>query len=139
MANQFNNRRQNRPKNPKHPDPMSTPTLRGWEGIRIMRDISKGRFNLDKDGPLFRNIEFVRDTINEAQKEYAKAYYHYHAMMFAYGAADDPMIRSIIEKDGGSINAYNLIIVQLSNIINYRDTGYLQVLINQLPRFRKYL
>jgi len=127
-------------KKPKNPDPMSTPTLRGWEGIKIMRDISRGKANLDKVGPLFRNVAFTRDTIIEAEKKYAEAYYHYHAMMIAYGGIiNDPMIQNIIEHDGGAINAYNLIIAQLSNILNNRDTGYLQVLVNQLPRYRKYL
>lgn len=123
-------------KNNKKIDPLSTPTLRGWEGVRMLRDMSRKKFNLDKDGPLFRDVVFVRDTINECQKQYNIAFYHYQSMVACYGNSEDPLIQSIIRKDGEAINAYSLCISQLSNILRFRDTGYLLVLINNLPRYR---
>ena len=52
-------------KNNKQKNPMSNPATMGREGMRIMRDIAHGNYNIYAEGHVFRNLEFVKAVINE--------------------------------------------------------------------------
>ena len=134
-----NNNQKNVKKQPKYsnPDPMANVRDMGRFGIKVMRDIARGKFNFYNDGHIFRNIDFCNATIEEVKSLLFTASVHVNAMQYAYGASDDQRIKDIIINDMKSVEAYNLIIETLMMVVAYGgDTRYVQALISKLPKYK---
>ena len=137
-----NNRKQNNFKGGKpqqqisNPDPMSNVRDMGRYGIRVIRDIAKGKFNFYNEGHIFRNIDFVMATIDEVQKKIYEANIHVMAMEYTYANSTDQVVKDLLMRDKRTSEAYNLVYSALSKIAATGDTRYLQILLNQLPRYK---
>lgn len=131
MSKQRNN------KKPKNQDPFSNTKTMGREGMKLIRNIAFGTFNMYAEGHVFRNLEFVKATIEEVNKRIMDAGIHLNAMRFAYSGSQDPNVLSLIHRDQKTYDAYVLIRQTLDSImISNGDTGFLYVLINKLPRYK---
>ena len=136
---QNNNQQQRRKPQPKikNPDPMSNTRDMGRYGIRIMRDIAKGKFNYSNDANVFSNNDFIMATIRECEKRIKEANIHIAAIQFTYANTTDQDVKDLLARDMKVAEVYNLIRDTLMMIINNcGDTRYLNILMNRLPKYR---
>ena len=137
MAN--NNNKKQPKKQPKYsnPNPMSNVRDMGRYGIRVIRDISKGKFNFYNEGHIFRNIDFTMATMEEVKRKIYEANVHVTAMNFAYSKSTDPVIQELLMKDMRMSEAYTLVYNTLKCVVDSGgDTRYIQILINKLPKYK---
>lgn len=121
----------------KNPDPMSNAKTMGREGMRIIKDIAFGKYNVYNDGHIFRNLEFVTATLAEVDKRLIEASIHVQAIQYAYSGSQDPNVLSVLMRDTKTLEAYTLIHEQLAAIISTNgDTGFLYVLVSKLPQYK---
>ena len=126
-------------KQPKYsnPDPMSNVRDMGRYGIRVIRDIAKGKFNFYNEGHIFRNNDFTLATMEEVKKKIYEANIHVAAMQFAYSNSSDPIVQELLMRDMRQAEAYTLVYNTLGLVLNGGgDTRYIQILINKLPRYK---
>lgn len=126
-------------KQPKYsnPDPMSNVRDMGRYGIRVIRDIAKGKFNFYNEGHIFRNNDFTLATMEEVKKKIYEANIHVMAMQFAYSNSSDPVVQELLMRDMRQAEAYTLVYNTLGLVLNGGgDTRYIQILINKLPRYK---
>lgn len=139
MANFNNNNRPNKKRAPKinNPDPMSNVRDMGRYGIRVIREIAKGKFNFYNEGHIFRNPDFTNATLKEVEKKIKEAQIHVTAMQFAYQNSQDYMINKVLMDDMKMLEGYQLVYSVLRMIAdNAYDTRYLQILLTQLPKYK---
>lgn len=120
----------------KQINPMSNPRTMGREGMRIMKDIAFGKFNFYADGHIFRNLEFVKAVINEVNKRLVDLNIHITAIQYAYAGSADNNVINLLYRDCRTRDAYLLINKTLNDICNSGDTGFLMVLLEQLPKYK---
>ena len=126
-------------KQPKYsnPDPMSNVRDMGRYGIRVIRDIAKGKFNFYNEGHIFRNNDFTLATIEEVKRKIYEANIHVTAMQYAYSNSSDPAVQELLMRDMRQAEAYTLVYNTLNLVLNNNgDTRYIQILINKLPRYK---
>lgn len=126
-------------KQPKYsnPDPMSNVRDMGRYGIRVIRDIAKGKFNFYNEGHIFRNNNFTLATIEEVKRKIYEANIHVTAMQYAYSNSSDPVVQELLMRDMRQAEAYTLVYNTLNLVLNNNgDTRYIQILINKLPRYK---
>ena len=135
--NKNNGMPQGKPPHIKNPDPMSNVRDMGRYGVRVIRDIAKGKFNFYNEGHIFRNPDLTRATIEECERQLLEARIHVAAMQFAYGASSDRIVQEVLMKDLRKVEAYELVINTLTLVFNSGgDTRYLTILVNKLPRYK---
>lgn len=118
-------------------DPMSNTKTMANEGMRLIRNIAFGNFNMYNDGHVFRDITFVNATIAEVDKRLFDAQVHVNAMAYAYGSCEDPRVVALRFNDQKRVDAYMLIRETLSSIAaTGGDTGFLLNLVNKLPKYK---
>lgn len=117
-------------------DPMSNTKTMAAEGMRLIRNIAFGNFNMYNDGHVFRDVNFVNATILEVEKRLFDAQVHVNAMAYAYATCDDPRVVSLRFNDQKKVDAYNLIREVLCCIATTGDTGFLYNLVNKLPKYK---
>lgn len=133
---QNNNKRKQPPKY-NNPDPMSNVRDMGRYGIRVIRDIAKGKFNFYNEGHIFRNLDFTSATIAEVEKKIYEANIHVTAMQYTYANSSDPVVHELLMKDMREAEAYLLVHRTLKLVLNSGgDTRYIQILINKLPKYK---
>ena len=120
-----------------NPDPMSNVRDMGRYGIRVIRDIAKGKFNFYNEGHIFRNNDFTISTMEEVKKKIFEANVHVVAMQNTYGGSSDPVVQDILMRDMRTSEAYTLVYDTLMLVLNNNgDTRYIQILINKLPKYK---
>ena len=120
-----------------NPDPMANVRDMGRYGIRVMRDIAKGKFSFYNEGHIFRNNDLTRATMEEAKRIIYEANIHVTAMQYTYAQSSDPVVQKVLMDDMRKVEAYTLIYNTMVTILNNNgDTRYLQILINKLPRYK---
>lgn len=118
-------------------DPMTNTRSMAREGMRIMRDIAHGKYNIYNEGHVFRNLEFVKATINEVDKRLVDHQIHINAIRYAYPNSQDPTVCNLLYRDEKAYEAYAIIRGVLYNILmSNGDTGFLMVLANKLPQYK---
>lgn len=131
MAKNNNNRKV------KNPDPMSNPKTMGREGMRIIRNIAFGTYNIYAEGHIFRNLDFTNSVISEVDKRILDAGIHVAAIEYAYAGRQDPNVMNLLHRDKKTLEAYMLVRQTLESIvISGGDTGFLWVLANKLPQYK---
>ena len=121
----------------KNPDPMSNVRDMGRYGIRVIRDIAKGKFNFYNEGHIFRNNDLTMATMEEVKKKIYEANIHVTAMQYTYGYSNDPSVQDLLMRDMRTVEAYTLVYQALKLILdNGGDTRYLQILITKLPKYK---
>lgn len=124
-------------KSVKNPDPMSNARTMGREGMKIIRNIAFGSYNIYNDGHVFRNLDFVKATISEVDKRLLDASIHVQAIKYAYAGTDNQDVLNLLLRDSKTLEAYTLVRGVLENIvISNGDTGFLYVLANKLPIYK---
>lgn len=125
-------------KPPKNPDPMSNPKTMAREGMKILKDIAHEKFDAYNKGHIFRNKEFIKATLVELDKRITDCQIHITAINYCYisRGITDPNIIRLLHRDTGSYEAYCIAKEELTNIYSTGDTGFLQVLMNKLPRYK---
>lgn len=109
----------------------------GRYGIRVIREIAKGKFNFYNEGHIFRNPNFTNATIKEVEKKINEAQIHVTAMQCTYQNSSDYLINKVLMDDMRTLEAYQLVMSVLVMIAqNNYDTRYLQVLLTQLPKYK---
>ena len=120
-----------------HPrDPFTNVKTMGREGMRIMRDIAFGRYNIYNEGHIFRSPDLVKATITEVDKKISDLSIHITAIQYAYANSTDEAVRNLLWRDQRSYEAYMLIRDTLYRILMSGDTGFLLVLQNKLPAYK---
>lgn len=117
-------------------DPMSNTKTMANEGMRLIRNIAFGNFNMYNDGHVFRDVNFVNATIAEVDKRLFDAQVHVNAMAYAYGTCDDPRVVALRFNDQKKVDAYTLIREILTCVATTGDTGFLYNLVNKLPKYK---
>ena len=121
----------------KNPDPMSNVRDMGRYGMRVIRDIAKGKFNFYNEGHIFRNSDFTMATMEEIKKKIYEANIHFTAMQYTYANSSDPIVQSMIMNDAKTVEAYSIAYQTLKLVLDSGgDTRYLQVLISKLPKYK---
>ena len=118
-------------------DPMTNTRSMAREGMRIMRDIAFGKYNIYNEGHIFRNLEFVKATIAEIDKRIIDHQIHINAITYAYANTSEPTVTNLLYRDQKSLEAYMLMRNTLVSIVmSGGDTGFLMVLANKLPAYK---
>lgn len=124
-------------KKSKTSDPMTNPKTMGREGMKIIRNIAFGTYNIYNDGHIFRNLDFVKATLVEVDKQIMDHAIHVAAIKYAYSGNQDSNVLSLLHRDERAYEAYCLIRRTLESIIvTGGDTGFLWVLANKLPVYK---
>lgn len=123
-------------KKTKNPDPMSNTKTMGREGMKIIRNIAHGTYNIYAEGHIFRNPEFVKAIIVEVDKRLMEHAIHVRAIEFAYANSQDGNVMDLLHRDRKSYEAYAIIRQTLESILVTGDTGFLYVLSNKLPQYK---
>ena len=123
-------------KKTKNPDPMSNVKTMGKEGMKIIRNIAHGTYNIYAEGHIFRNPEFVKAIIVEVDKRLIEHAIHVRAIEFAYANTQDANVLSLLHRDRKAYEAYSIIRQTLESIAITGDTGFLWVLSNKLPQYK---
>lgn len=123
-------------KKTKNPDPMSNTKTMGREGMKIIRNIAHGTYNIYADGHVFRNPEFVKAVMVEVDKRLMEHAIHVRAIEYAYANSQDGNVMDILHRDRKSYEAYVIIRQTLESILATGDTGFLYVLSNKLPQYK---
>ena len=121
---------------PKNPDPMSNGRLMGREGMRAIRDLAHGKYNIYNDGHVFRNPEFVKATINEIDKRLMTLDVHIKAINVAYAGTADPTVLSVLQRDMREYEAYMLCRNTMFAILQTGDARLLHTLAIRLPAYK---
>lgn len=127
-----------------NPDPMSNVRDMGRYGIRVMRDIAKGKFNFFNDGHIFRNLDFVKATMKEVEKELLRANIHVTAMQYTYGNSDNPDVQGVLMADMRRVEGWTLVYNQLMSVLNNAvdgngDSRFIAPLLKELQRYKNSL
>lgn len=131
-----NNQKKKQPRY-SNPDPMSNVRDMGRYGIRVIRDIAKGKFNFYNEGHIFRNIDFTMATMREVERKIKEAQIHVTAMQFTYANSPDQDVQELWMKDMKTVEGYTLVYNALKLVLDSGgDTRYLQILINKLPKYK---
>lgn len=124
-------------KKSKNPDPMSNSRTMGRKGMKIIRNIAFGTYNIYAEGHIFRNLNFVNATIREVDKKIIEADIHARAIEYAYAGCQDPNVLQLLQNDRRTRDAYTIVRQQLNAIVvTGGDTGFLWVLANKLPAYK---
>ena len=123
-------------KKTKNPDPMSNVKTMGKEGMKIIRNIAHGTYNIYAEGHIFRNPDFVKAIIVEVDKRLIDHAIHVRAIEYAYANTQDANVLSLLHRDRKSYEAYTIIRQTLESIAITGDTGFLWVLANKLPQYK---
>ena len=123
--------------NKQRRDPLTNVKTMGREGMRIMRDIAFGNYNIYTEGHVFRNLDFCKATITEIDKRLIDLQIHINAINYAYYNCQDPKVMNLLYRDQRSFEAYSLMKeVMCSIIMSGGDTGFLMVLAGKLPAYK---
>lgn len=121
----------------KAPDPLSNQKTMAREGMKIIRNIAHGTYNVFAEGHIFRNLNFVNAIIMEVDKRLMDINIHITAIEFAYGGSQDPNVLNLLHRDKQTRDAYILIRRTLESIVvTNGDTGFLQILASKLPQYK---
>ena len=127
----------NNKKGKKNQNPMANSRTMAKEGMKIIRDIAYGNFNIYNSGHIFRNLDFVMATLAEVDKRIFEAGLHVTAIEYAYYGTQNQNVLSVLLRDKKTLEAYNIIRENLCAIISTNgDTGFLYVLANKLPKYK---
>lgn len=118
-------------------DPMTNVKTMGKEGMKIMRDIAFGNYNIYTEGHVFRNLDFVKATITEIDKRLMDLNIHITGVQYAYANSNDPNVINLLYRDRRAFEAYTLMKeVMCSIYMSGGDTGFLLVLAGKLPAYK---
>lgn len=118
-------------------DPMANVKTMGREGVRIIKDIAFGKYNIFNDGHVFRIPEFDMAVIAEADKRIIDLQIHINAINIAYQGSNDPNVINLLYRDSRSLEAWTLVKNIMTDILmSGGDTGFLLVLANKLPGYK---
>jgi hypothetical protein len=118
-------------------DPFTNVKSMGKEGMKIMRDIAFGNYNIYAEGHVFRNLDFVKATITEIDKRLMDLNIHITGVQYAYGNSNDPNVTNLLYRDRRAFEAYSLMKeVMCSIYMSGGDTGFLMVLAGRLPAYK---
>ena len=134
--NNHNNQQQKRMPMPKNPDPMSNGRLMAREGIKAIRDMVYGKYNVYNDGHVFRNPEFVKATISEIDKYLLTLDVHIKAIKMAYSGTTDTTVLSVLQRDMRSYDAYMISRNVLFSILETGDASLLYGLASLLQAYK---
>lgn len=121
---------------PKNVDPLSNAKIMSREGMKIIRNIAFGNFNFYDEGHVFRNPDFVSNTILEVDKRILDASIHLTALKYAYPGTNEPSVLSLIHRDTKTYEGYMLVRQVLEGIIKTGDTRLLYTLMTRLPEYK---
>lgn len=121
---------------PKNVDPLSNAKVMSREGMKIIRNIAFGNFNFYNEGHVFRNPDFVSNTILEVDKRILDASIHITALNYAYPGTQEPSVLSLIHRDTKTYEGYMLVRQVLEGIIKTGDTRLLYTLMTRLPEYK---
>ena len=121
---------------PKNVDPLSNAKTMSREGMKIIRNIAFGNFNFYNEGHVFRNPDFVSNTILEVDKRILDASIHLTALSYAYPGTQEPSVLSLIHRDTKTYEGYMLVRQVLEGIIKTGDTRLLYTLMTRLPEYK---
>lgn len=131
-----NNQKKKQPRY-SNPDPMSNVRDMGRYGIRVLRDIAKGKFNFYNEGHIFRNTDFTMATMKQVERKIYEARIHVTAMQYTYANSSDQIVQELMMSDMKTVEAYELVYNTLKLVVdNGGDTRYIQILINKLPKYK---
>lgn len=139
QSNRHQNNKHNdfkKPPIPKNPDPMSNTKLMAREGMKIIRNIAYGKFNIYNEGHIFRNIDFVKATLSEVEKRMTTLFIHITAINYAYNGTSDNTVLEVLHRDRREYEAYELVRQTLYGIIQTGDTRLLFGLASRLPQYK---
>ena len=126
-----------RKNNNQRRDPFTNVKSMGKEGMKIMRDIAFGNYNIYAEGHVFRNLDFVKATITEIDKRLMDLNIHITGVQYAYGNSNDPNVTNLLYRDRRAFEAYSLMKeVMCSIYMSGGDTGFLMVLAGRLPAYK---
>lgn len=118
-------------------DPMANVKTMGKEGVKIIKDIAFGKYNIFDHGHVFRNLDFDRAIIVEVDKRIVDLTIHINAINIAYHGSTDPNVMNLLYRDSRSLEAWTLVKNIMTDIImSGGDTGFLLVLANKLPAYK---
>ena len=84
--------------NNKNKNPMTNVRTMGREGMKIMKDIAHGNYNIYNNGHIFRNLNFVQATIGEIDKRLIDLDIHIKAIRYAYANNIDPRVNDLLNR-----------------------------------------
>lgn len=142
--NSNNKNRGNRPPrlpryNGKNIDPMGDTSRMGKFALSLFRDMSRGKFDWNKNAQTFQNKEFVMAAIIEVQERVRENETYLTALNYAYGASSDMLVTRLKDRHMRAIEGWNYILQLLHSIYISQDTSLLLGMINRLPDYRHVL
>lgn len=128
------NGKQNPIENPM--PPATNPTTMGRNGLQIMKEIAFGRYNIAANGQIFRNKEFSKAVLLEAEKKLKKYKTIYTALEFTYSMSLETDVKRLIHEMERKVDMYTLICGQMYTICATGDTHPLYILADRLGSYK---
>ena len=107
------------------------------DAVKVFRDIAMGNINMETDGAYFLHPQFLASCIKEAQSMLNIHIVHCNGgTALIYAGQADEMVRSVLERDQRSAQAYKILYDGLCALSATGDLNYLSVLTNNLRNYR---
>lgn len=133
-----NNQQQKRKKKytGKNVNPLSGTIQMGQHGIRAIRNLAFGNFNMEKDGVYFQNHDYVMAVIHEVENKIKEENIYNTALNFTYGMTNDITVIKMMNDHKRALDAWTMVLNTLGAIMNTGDITLLVGLANRLPDYR---
>lgn len=109
--------------------------------IRVFRDMAKGNFNMDLDGPCFANPTWLTHCINAAYTKLTMHRIHVMGNTLLTEASNgqvSPDMQVVMTYDQRGFEAYTHIYNGLMTIQQTGDINYLSVIISRIIEYGRY-
>lgn len=117
-------------------DPMSNMRSKGRYGMKLIRDIAYGNFNIFTQGHVFQDMDLVNATLNEVNNKLFDIQIHINAITYAYQGCTDQRVANLLWRDQQQAKAYGIMQQAMAQISATGDVGHLLILANCLPPLR---
>ena len=136
MGNNNQQQKQKKKYRGKNVHPLSGTVQMGQHAIKTIRNIAFGNFDINRDGIYFQNYDYIMAAIHEVEGKIKEENIYNVALNYTYGASNDITVMKLINDHKRALDAWNLVLNILTNIMNTGDITMLYGLANRLTDYR---
>ena len=123
----------------KNVSPFSGAVQMGQYAARLLRNMAFQNFDLEKDGIMFQNRDFLIAAYREAENKVVEQQIYVNGLSYAYACSTDANVIRMINKHKRALDGWNMVYNTIGSILQTGDLGLLAGLMNRLPDYRHVL
>lgn len=120
----------------KNVSPFSGAVQMGQYALRMIRNIAFQNFDLQKDGVMFQNRDFLLAAHHEAENKVIEQQIYYNALTYAYACSSDSTVLRLINKHKRALDGWTFVYNTIGSILQTGDFGLLAGLMSRLPDYK---